>query len=159
MASLYLHIPFCERKCIYCDFYSIENLKPMQTFVEAIVAEIGMYHSYSYREPIETIFLGGGTPSLLPADSLVKIFTALRQNFDILDNAEITLEANPGTIDQEKFFQYRKLGINRLSFGVQSFHQNELDFLGRIHNSEQAINAVTLARNAGFDNINIDLIF
>ncbi len=159
MASLYLHIPFCERKCIYCDFYSIENLKPMQTFVEALQKEISMYKSYSHRETIETIFFGGGTPSLLSDDSLKSIFETIHQNFNINKNVEITLEANPGTVDEKKLHSFREIGINRLSFGVQSFHQNELEFLGRIHNAEQAINSVKSAQDVGFENINIDLIY
>ncbi|MBI5214184.1 MAG: radical SAM family heme chaperone HemW [Ignavibacteriae bacterium] len=159
MSSIYLHIPFCERKCIYCDFYSIENLKPMLTFVEALQKEISMYKSYSHREKVETIFFGGGTPSLLSDDSLKRIFETLHQNYEINPDAEITLEANPGTVDETKLRSFINVGINRLSFGVQSFHQNELEFLGRIHNSEQAMNSVKSAQDVGFENINIDLIY
>ncbi len=131
----------------------------METFVDALISEISIYASYSQKEPIETIFFGGGTPSLLSNNNLESIFTEIHQHFTIKDSAEITLEANPGTVEREKLLHYRKLGINRLSYGVQSFHQEELEFLGRIHDKQQAINSVKLAQDVGFDNINIDLIF
>jgi oxygen-independent coproporphyrinogen-3 oxidase len=159
MAGLYLHIPFCERKCVYCDFYSIENLNPMGDFLVALRREIQLV-SPDYRETrFSTVFFGGGTPSLLSTAQLEQIMSALRSAFPIDDEAEITLESNPGTIDREKLRGYRAAGINRLSIGIQSFHEDELAFLGRIHDARQAEQAVLMARSAGFDNISIDLIY
>ncbi len=131
----------------------------METFVDALIYEIGMYAPYAPKENIETIFFGGGTPSLLSNDALSRIFESIHKHFTIHTGAEITLEANPGTVEREKLLHYRKLGINRLSYGVQSFHQDELEFLGRIHDKQQAIISVKLAQDVGFDNMNIDLIF
>jgi len=158
MASLYLHIPFCERKCIYCDFYSIENMSPMAPFISALHKEIDLYKDHSH-ELFTTIFLGGGTPSLLPAYEIKRILDHLRNTFRVTDDAEVTVETNPGTVDSAKLLGYREAGVNRLSIGVQSFHQDELDFLGRIHSASQARQCVSDARAAGFDNISIDLIF
>ena len=159
MAGLYLHIPFCEHKCIYCDFYSIESLDPMASFLDVLTKEIAMYRGYGEHETFGTIFFGGGTPSLLAPTDLCGIINALHTNFIITGDVEITLEANPGTVDRRTLEEYRKLGINRISFGVQSFFDDDLRFLTRIHSSAQAKEAVRYAREAGFDNINIDLIY
>jgi len=160
--SAYLHIPFCEKKCVYCDFYSIENLTHRAEFVDLLIKEIDLklavYPELKGR-PLETIFFGGGTPSLLEPAELAKIINALRNHFPIAGNCEFTLECNPGTVDLNKLKGYRALGVNRLSFGVQSFDQEELQFLGRIHNAQEARDAVRIAREAGFDNVSIDLIF
>jgi len=157
MASLYLHIPFCEHKCIYCDFYSIEALDPMESFLVALREEIGMYGHY--KSSFETIFFGGGTPSLLSPATVRELIGLLRETFDIEKDAEITLETNPGTVDERKLAGYREAGINRLSFGVQSFHDDDLKFLTRIHSSAQAREVIRTAERAGFDNTNLDLIF
>ena len=159
LASLYLHIPFCEHKCIYCDFYSIESLDSMERFLAALKQEILMYTEVGEREKFETIFFGGGTPSLLEPPVLESILSLLRRTFNVHSDAEVTLEANPGTVEMQKLGRYREIGINRLSFGVQSFFDDDLRFLTRIHSSQEAKKAVRLAREAGFDNINIDLIF
>ncbi len=159
MASLYLHIPYCERKCFYCDFYSLENQDSILPFLDSLERELWMYHSFSIREPIETIFFGGGTPSLLPGDAISRILNSIREQYNVSKDVEISLEANPGTVDLIKLKQYQQSGINRLSYGIQSFHDDELTFLSRIHTSEQAIASVQLAQDAGFQNINIDLIF
>ncbi len=159
LAGLYLHIPFCEHKCIYCDFYSIENLQPMEKFGKLLQREIQLYHQYSNRQEFDTIFFGGGTPSLLSPSTMGEILQTLHTTFRVTQDAEITIEANPGTVDKHKLTEYRKLGINRLSFGVQSFHQDDLQFLTRIHTAEEARRAVADAQEAGFDNINVDLIF
>src|SRR5450830_1698314 len=160
MASLYLHIPYCEKKCIYCDFYSIENLNSMEQFLAALEKEIRMYaERFSQSDAIDTIFFGGGTPSLLPPSTLGRILTALHSNYQINSNAEITVETNPGTVDIEKLRGYRSLGVNRLSIGIQSFHPHELAFLSRIHTSEEAVQCVENAYRAGFENISVDLIF
>ncbi len=159
MASLYLHIPFCEKKCAYCDFYSIENFTRVEDFLAALHREIGRYAEYAGKETFETIFFGGGTPSLLSPHHLEGILTDLHNTFTIEPEAEITVETNPGTVTQEKLAAYRALGVNRLSIGVQSFHEDELKFLTRIHDSSQAVRCVELARRAGFDNVSIDLIY
>jgi oxygen-independent coproporphyrinogen-3 oxidase len=160
--SAYLHIPFCERKCIYCDFYSIENLSLRSEFVDLLLREIdlklALYPSLAGR-PLHTIFFGGGTPSLLTPQELERIIRKLDRHFQIAGDCEFTMECNPGTVTLEKLKGYKSLGVNRLSFGVQSFDAEELKFLGRIHDSDQSREAVRLARQAGFDNVSIDLIF
>jgi oxygen-independent coproporphyrinogen III oxidase len=160
--SAYLHIPFCERKCVYCDFYSIENLSLREDFVALLEKEIDLklaaYPALAGRT-LETIFFGGGTPSLLLPSELERILTKLQGHFSIANQCEFTLECNPGTVTLEKLRGYRALGVNRLSFGVQSFDADELAFLGRIHDAQQSRDAVDLARKAGFDNVSIDLIF
>lgn len=159
MASLYLHIPFCEKKCVYCDFYSIENSTRMEDFRAALLREIDLYAEYRATEAFETVFFGGGTPSLLSPHQLESILSHLHNTFSIQQDAEITVETNPGTVTEEKLAAYRALGVNRLSIGVQSFHEDELRFLTRIHDSSQAVRCVELARRAGFDNVSIDLIY
>jgi oxygen-independent coproporphyrinogen III oxidase len=159
LASLYLHIPFCEKKCLYCDFYSIETLAPMEDFLKGLQVEMESYASRGQGTSFDTVFFGGGTPSLLTPEQLERILSSLRANYSIADGAEVTLETNPGTITPEKLAAFRSLGINRLSIGVQSFDDRELHFLSRIHDSGQAIEAVELARRAGFDNVSIDLMY
>jgi len=159
VASLYLHIPFCEKKCVYCDFYSIETLSHMEEFLAGLTVEMELYAERGAGTRFDTIFFGGGTPSLLTPEQLDRILTSLHSWYAVSSDAEITLETNPGTITPEKLQAYRTLGINRLSIGVQSFDERELQFLGRIHDSRQAVEAVTMARKAGFDNISIDLIY
>ncbi len=160
MASLYLHIPYCEKKCIYCDFYSIDTMNSMEQFLDALEKEIAMYaDQYSSRESFETIFFGGGTPSLLPPSTLERILNALLSHYRIDSGAEITVETNPGTVDPEKLRGYRSIGVNRLSIGIQSFHPDELKFLSRIHTADEATSCVENAYRAGFDNVSVDLIF
>ncbi|MDP4200830.1 MAG: radical SAM family heme chaperone HemW [Bacteroidota bacterium] len=160
--SAYLHIPFCERKCVYCDFYSIENLSLRSEFVDLLIREIDMKltrYPELARRPLQTIFFGGGTPSLLTSTELEHIVAKLDSHFGIANECEFTLECNPGTITIEKLRGYRELGVNRLSFGVQSFDADELRFLGRIHDADESRAAIRLAREAGFDNVSLDLIF
>ena len=160
MASLYLHIPYCEKKCIYCDFYSIETMQTKEQFLAAIEAEIGMYAGrYSAGSSFETLFFGGGTPSLLSPSELGYLLNALHKNYRIEPDAEITVETNPGTVDFEKLRAYRALGVNRLSIGIQSFHEDELKVLSRIHSADDARRCVDDAYRAGFDNVGVDLIF
>ena len=159
MSSLYLHIPYCEHKCIYCDFYSIESLSSTDSFLSALRREIAMYGGVGENERFETVFFGGGTPSLLAPETIGGLLELLYKTFAVESNAEITLESNPGTVDRAKLEGYRAAGINRLSFGVQSFHDDDLKFLTRIHSSKQARQAVRLAKESGFNNINVDLIF
>jgi oxygen-independent coproporphyrinogen-3 oxidase len=157
--SLYLHIPFCEKKCVYCDFYSIETLAPMDTFLEALHREIDLYAEYGSKGAVGTVYLGGGTPSLLTPTQLEWIMVHLNTVFTIAPEAEITVEANPGTVTRDKLAAYRSLGVNRISIGVQSFQDEELTFLSRIHTGAQAIECITRARAAGFGNVGLDLIY
>src|SRR5438034_10139220 len=160
--SAYFHIPFCETKCVYCDFYSIEDRSSQGKFVSLLNKEIGLKaaaHPELIGRTLKTIFFGGGTPSLLSPDELSSIISRIEEYFIIADDVEFTLECNPGTVTAEKLSAYRKLGANRLSFGVQSFHEDELQWLSRIHNAQEARNAIRLARQAGFDNVSLDLMF
>lgn len=159
MPSLYVHIPFCEKKCLYCDFYSIESLSQVEQFLASLHREIDLYASYGNGVTFETVFFGGGTPSLLQPAQLESILTHLRTAFEVESDAEITVETNPGTVTREKLCAFRSIGINRLSIGIQSFHEDELRFLSRIHDREDALRCVENARDAGFANLNIDLIF
>jgi oxygen-independent coproporphyrinogen III oxidase len=160
MAGIYIHIPYCEKKCIYCDFYSIENMRSMERFIAALRHEIALSAlEFSQHETVETIFFGGGTPSLLDPSTLEDIVLWLRKHYRIDPQAEITVETNPGTVDAAKLKAFRSLGINRLSIGVQSFHEDELHFLSRIHSAAQAEQCVKAAYAAGFDNLSIDLMF
>jgi oxygen-independent coproporphyrinogen III oxidase len=159
MPSLYVHIPFCTRKCIYCDFYSIETVSLMEGFLDALEKEIALSAGAGNGEIFDTLFFGGGTPSLLSVRQLERVMRSLRSAFAIAPGAEITLEANPGTVSRETLSGYRSLGVNRLSIGVQSFDEQELRFLGRIHNADDAERSVSLARESGFDNVSIDLIY
>jgi len=161
-AALYIHIPFCEKRCIYCDFYTVAGVESrIPDYIAALKKEIAMRSREIFwqRQRFATIFLGGGTPSLLSPQQIAEILDAVFSSFHFEKSAEITLEANPGTITIEQIAQYRSAGINRLSFGIQSLHADELEMLDRIHSPQQAIDAVTMARQAGFDNINMDFIF
>ena len=167
MAGLYLHIPFCERKCLYCDFYSLapsDDSQPHELlipkFVDALCHEAELLaRDERLRSEYSTVFFGGGTPSLLSAAQIGRILNELAGRFAIRPDVEITVEANPGTIDPDKLSRYRDAGVNRLSIGVQSFRDDDLRFLSRIHTAGQAEAAVRGAREAGFDNISIDLMF
>lgn len=158
--SLYIHVPWCVRKCPYCDFNShkAEETLPEQAYIAALVQDLKADMQYVQGRKIHSIFIGGGTPSLLSVAAYQELFAQLQQHVIFTDDIEITLEANPGTFEAEKFKGYRQLGINRLSIGVQSFADQQLKTLGRIHNSEQAIKAISMAKDAGFDNFNIDLM-
>lgn len=163
MAGLYLHIPFCERKCIYCNFYSIESMDARDRFLAALVREIDMRADRLEAEgeapaEYETVFFGGGTPSLLSPDELAAILERLRARFTIRADAEMTMECNPGALTREWLAGYRDLGVNRLSFGVQSFNDDELAFLSRIHTAAEAVESIGIARSV-FDNVSLDLIF
>ena len=159
MASLYVHIPFCERKCLYCDFYSVTDTERVEDFLAALAKEIALLKDRSKGATFETIFFGGGTPSLLTPAQVGSILSHLRTTFRITPDVEVTLEANPGTVTAEKLRAIRSLGINRLSIGIQSFHDQELKALGRIHDREEAFRCIEHARAAGFDNISLDLIY
>ena len=154
--GLYVHVPFCASKCAYCDFYSRVRQDQRSGYINALLAEIGSYASRQLRA--DSVFFGGGTPSLLSPDELGRIMAALRQAFILAEDAEITMEANPETVDAEYLRAVRQLGINRLSFGVQSAVQRELSALGRRHTFPRAVQAVEDARSAGFDNLSLDLM-
>lgn len=159
-SSIYVHIPFCDHKCIYCDFYSIITSDNIDNFLKSLLTEIKFYsNNYADGRVFSTIFFGGGTPSLMKPEYLGRIISDLKNNFNISKDTEITMETNPGTVDKEKLLQFYKSGINRISIGIQSFHNDDLLFLTRIHNRKTAIETVYNAFNAGFENINIDLIF
>lgn len=159
MTSLYVHIPFCERKCLYCDFYSVEKSELMEDFLGALTREITLLRTETGQVTFETLFFGGGTPSLLAPRQLESILTRLHAAFRIAPDAEVALETNPGTVTEEKLRAYRALGVNRLSVGIQSFHDAELRLLGRIHDRAEAFRCLDLARRAGFDNLGLDLIY
>ena len=159
-SGIYLHIPFCKTKCIYCDFYSVTKRDDsIDKFVDCMVKEIKLNKGRLNNTTYDTILFGGGTPSVLSENQLDKILNALFNHYDIDQNIEITLECNPGEISFEKLSNFRKIGINRLSIGFQSFNDKYLKVLGRLHSSEQSISTFNSARKAGFDNINIDLIY
>jgi len=158
--GLYIHIPFCERKCPYCDFNTYAGLQDsFQALVDALCQEIERWQYSLAKRTVDTIFLGGGTPTILSPHQLDQIFTAVHNCFQISKQCEITCEANPGTVDRQKFAHLRGLGVNRLSLGVQSFQPSELEFLGRIHDVADVYQAFETARQAGFDNINLDFMF
>lgn len=159
MAGIYLHIPFCKQKCHYCNFYSMASLKYKDGFIEALLKEIELQKDYLGNEIVETIYFGGGTPSMLSSDELQLIFDHLYKHFKIDQDAEITLEANPDDLESKKIGDYKSLPINRFSLGVQSFQKEDLDYLHRSHSAEQAKSSVKEIQNAGFRNISIDLIF
>ncbi len=158
MIGVYLHIPFCQHKCSYCDFYSIENFEQREVFLKMLLREITLRTEEDFPE-VHSVFFGGGTPSLLTGGEIAKLTEALHSKLKISQSCEWTMECNPGTVSLESLQEYRSAGINRLSFGVQSFDENELRFLERIHSADQAREAVDYARKAGFDNINVDMMF
>ncbi|MCX6030879.1 MAG: radical SAM family heme chaperone HemW [Chloroflexi bacterium] len=158
--ALYIHIPFCAVRCAYCDFNTYAGLETLyEPYTAALIAEIRRAGEAAGRPGGHTIFIGGGTPTVLPPDLLARILDACRAAFDVAPGAEITSEANPGTVDQARFAALAGLGVNRLSMGVQSFDDAELRWLGRIHTAAEAEAAFVAARAAGFDNINLDFIF
>ena len=157
--ELYLHIPFCVRKCNYCDFFSASGTEEEQAaYVSALIQEIQSYQELSGEYEVQTIFLGGGTPSLLTPEQIEKIFTTIYHIFSVNENAEITMEMNPGTVDIEKLRAMKAAGVNRLSIGLQSAQNEELKMLGRIHTYEEFLETWRLTEQAGFKNRNIDLM-
>ncbi|MBW1890368.1 MAG: radical SAM family heme chaperone HemW [Deltaproteobacteria bacterium] len=156
-AGLYIHFPFCVKKCAYCDFYSITDLTLREVFVEALIHEMELLRNSPFT--FDTIYLGGGTPSVLPAKAIDRLLSRAFTIFNIQNDAEITIEANPGTVDEASLLNYRQAGINRINLGVQSFSAAALKFLGRIHTADVAVSAIVSARKAGFDNLGLDLIY
>jgi oxygen-independent coproporphyrinogen III oxidase len=159
VAGIYIHIPFCKQACHYCDFHFSTNRSDQSQLVAAIIRELDMRKDYLEGEAVNTIYFGGGTPSLLSGVELDAIMQNIRQQFPVSESAEITLEANPGDLTRDKLQELRTFGINRLSIGIQSFHDNVLQYLNRDHDGLSAVASVKDARAAGITNISIDLIY
>lgn len=159
--SLYIHFPWCLRKCPYCDFnsHALSGDVDVHAYLDALIDDFSHQYDLLEQRPIETIFIGGGTPSLLPGPAIQRLLDAVRGIAPLAAEAEITLEANPGAAEAGHFAGYRGGGVNRLSIGVQSFNDESLHALGRIHSREEALKAFRAAREMGFDNINLDLMF
>lgn len=159
MAGIYIHIPFCKQLCFYCDFYKSNSLKEKPQFIKALKHEIELQKNYLEGEKIETIYFGGGTPSVLNGKEINNLLKKLSEIHEITDNPEITLEVNPDDIDMDYVCEIKTTPVNRLSIGIQSFSDEDLLLLNRRHNKRHAINAVKLSQSAGFSNISIDLIY
>jgi putative oxygen-independent coproporphyrinogen III oxidase len=158
--GLYIHLPWCEQKCPYCDFNSHQaDSIPEQAYIKALLEDLEQDLPLIWGRGIDSIFIGGGTPSLFSANAIERLFSGLRSLLNFAPAIEITMESNPGSADAENYQGYREAGVNRLSIGVQSFNDQHLKTLGRVHDGEQAARAFAIARRAGFDNINLDLMF
>ena len=157
--EIYVHIPFCAKKCAYCDFLSFPgNMRMRREYTDKLLEEIRIQSSFVREYQIDTIFLGGGTPSILDAADITAIMGALKEHYDIAPDAEVTIEVNPGTVKMEGLAAYREAGINRVSMGLQSADDTELRYLGRIHTYDEFLKSFQRVRMAGFTNVNVDLI-
>lgn len=161
MSGIYIHVPFCRKKCAYCDFYSVGEGFGTERYTQILLRELELRKNYleTINNSIETIYLGGGTPSLLKIDEVEQILSSIRSTFPVGPNAEVTMEVNPDDLCREYLFSLRKKGVNRLSIGIQSFSDTDLTFLERRHNAQSAIESVKMAQDVGFYNISIDLIY
>ena len=159
MSGIYIHIPFCRQRCHYCDFYSTTQLKRKPDLVEALILELLQRKTWLENEPISTIYFGGGTPSLLTSDEIKEIIECIYENYKIADIPEITLEANPDDLSKKQIELIKSTPVNRLSIGIQSFQNNELEMMYRRHNTEQVFSSVKDCQDAGFTNISVDLIY
>lgn len=159
MAGIYIHVPFCKQACHYCNFHFSTSLRTKNDFITALLKEIGLQQSYLQGEQVDTVYFGGGTPSLLSSDEIKTILNAVYSHFTISPQAEITLEANPDDLTPEKLQQLKAANINRLSIGIQSFFEEDLLWMNRAHNAQQSINCIQFAHDAGFYNLTIDLIY
>lgn len=159
MAGIYLHIPFCKQACHYCDFHFSTSLANKAPFVDALLKEIELTREYLSGDTIKTIYFGGGTPSLLTGDELKRILDRLYQTYDVVSDAEITLEANPDDLNMQKIIELKSSPVNRLSIGIQSFRDQDLKMMNRAHNAQEADYSVKAAQDKGFENITIDLIY
>ncbi|MCU0370221.1 MAG: radical SAM family heme chaperone HemW [Bacteroidales bacterium] len=159
MAGIYIHIPFCKKKCHYCNFFSVASIKHREEFVRVLLKEMEIRKDYLAGEKVNTIYFGGGTPSLLDISDLTLIIEQLAKYFAYEINSEITLEANPDDITAAKAREWKNTGINRLSIGIQSFFDDDLQYLNRVHNARQALEAIRDIKDAGFENLTIDLIY
>lgn len=159
MAGIYVHIPFCKSRCIYCGFFSTTSIEKCRKYVDAVVAELAARKDELKGETIETLYFGGGTPSQLPPEEVERILSTILYIYNVREGAEITLEANPDDVSPALLSAWRSMGINRLSMGVQTFSDQRLRFLNRRHTASQAMQAVKAAQQMGFDNLSIDLMF
>ncbi|MBO5855017.1 MAG: radical SAM family heme chaperone HemW [Bacteroidales bacterium] len=159
MAGIYIHIPFCKSKCAYCNFFSLASESKIQDYVEALKKEIIARKTYLGNEIVKTIYFGGGTPSLLSVKNIEEIINLLNKNYEIVSSPETTLEINPDTIDREKMSSLKQVGINRMSVGIQSFHDDDLKYLGRRHDSRHAMQVLDDLKQTGFEKITLDLIY
>jgi len=160
LATLYFHVPFCAQRCIYCDFYFVTTNRLFEPFTDALILEIEHQgRKYGKKERINTLYFGGGTPSLMPLAQLSRVLEAVGRWFDISEVAETTIEVNPDDLNLPYLQGLRDIGFDRLSIGIQSFHEADLQFLGRAHNQKQAYESLYMARKSGFDNFSIDLIY
>lgn len=159
MAGIYIHIPFCKQKCHYCNFFSIASQKNIQVFINSVLKEIELQKTYLNNESIKSIYFGGGTPSLLSIKEIALIIDEIVRYHQIEPDVEITLEANPDDLNRNKLIELKKTSVNRLSIGIQSFFDKDLKYLNRIHNSEQALRSIEYAKETGFDNLSVDLIY
>lgn len=157
--GLYIHIPFCEHKCDYCDFYSITKFNDYVRFTDTLLLQMEDFSEKTKDYIVDTIYIGGGTPTVLPIKRMLEIINGLYRNFNVSDKVEFTMEANPATVNKKTLKKYKKAGINRLSFGLQSAIDKELGALSRIHSYDEFVESYNLARKIGFDNINIDLMY
>ena len=155
--GLYIHIPFCHQKCNYCNFYSIVSVDNLSLFIKVLLKELSLYNQK--LKSFDTIYIGGGTPSVLSIQNLEDILAEIRKNYRIMAESELTIEVNPADIDATYLTSLRQLGVNRLNIGIQSFDDSILRFLGRRHNRQQAVYAIDASHTAGFDNIGLDLIY
>ncbi len=159
MAGIYLHIPFCKQACYYCNFHFSTSLSQQPALVQQLLREIDLQRNYLSGAPVSSIYFGGGTPSMLPQADIELLLSKLRDTFPVNPDAEITLEANPDDLTPEKLDALRTAGINRLSIGIQSFHEPDLRWMNRAHDSQQALQCIINAKAAGFNNLTIDLIY
>lgn len=159
--GIYIHIPFCKRKCAYCDFYSYapRDTRVYTAYVDALISHMKSYKTVGADYAPDTVYIGGGTPTVLPAEEMMRLLRGLKSSFRLTKGAEITMECNPATVGYEDLHRYRKAGVNRLSLGLQSSDANELRILGRLHSARDFVSTYRAARQAGFDNINIDLMY
>jgi putative oxygen-independent coproporphyrinogen III oxidase len=160
--SLYIHIPWCIKKCPYCDFnsHAVKDGAPEAAYIDALLRDLAEdVRRYAVNRPIRSIFIGGGTPSLFSPEAFDRLLAGIAERVQLKDDIEITLEANPGTFESQKFAEFRALGINRLSIGIQSFDDRFLQALGRVHSAREALRAVEIAQQSGFGNLNLDLMF
>jgi oxygen-independent coproporphyrinogen-3 oxidase len=160
--SLYIHIPWCIKKCPYCDFnsHAVKSELPESAYITALLNDLAFdIRRYNITRPISSIFIGGGTPSLFSPESINRLLRGIAQQLTLKEGLEVTIEANPGTFESHKFAEFRALGVNRLSIGIQSFNDELLKKLGRVHSAQEAVHAAEIAHQSGFDNFNLDLMF
>lgn len=159
--GLYVHIPWCIRKCPYCDFnsHTLQDILPESQYIQALMCDLDQDLQLVHSRSLHSLFIGGGTPSLFSPEAIEELINRIHQRLDFDDDIEITLEANPGTLERNKFIEFKAAGINRLSIGIQSFCNQQLEALGRIHDAGEAINAAETAHEAGLENFNLDLMF